>query len=105
MFNPNFITRLVTTLAVLPMVAAPASANSIIQNHQNRLNQPASAINQPRNGGTTTLREKCEAISYFQNRGNVGKVLSLSFQVGYEHDINGLSADEACGVVGVNTYL
>ena len=103
----NFKTLLLSTTVALSTIAgvAPAEANSIIQNHQNRLNQPASAINQPRNGGTTTLREKCEALNYFQNRGNLGKVLSLSFQVGYEHETNGLSVDEACGVVGVYTRM
>ncbi len=80
-------------------------ANPIIDKAENLRNTPSYLINQPQNGGTTTLREKCEAIDYFQNINDTIGVLKISFQVGFEHPIDYLSVDEACAKVGVNTYL
>ena len=86
------------------LLGGGAQANSIIENHQNRMNVSPSSINQPTNGGTTTLTEKCEALQYFQNRGNFGKIFNLGFQIGFEHETGQMSVDEACSVVGINTY-
>ena len=80
-------------------------ANPIIDKVEDFRNTPSYLINQPRNGGTTTLREKCEAINYFQRNNDIGSFLKISFQIGYEHPIDYLSVDEACAKVGVNTNL
>tara|TARA_Y100000589_G_C26913835_1_gene531433 strand:+ start:194 stop:514 length:321 start_codon:yes stop_codon:yes gene_type:complete len=80
-------------------------ANPIIEKVENLRNTPSYLINQPQNGGTTTLREKCEAINYFESINDYGGVLKISFQMGYEHPIDHLSVDEACSKVGINTYL
>ena len=66
---------------------------------------PLSSENQPINGGTTTLKEKCEAINYFQRINDFGGIAKISFQIGFEHPIDYLTIDEACAKVGVNTYV
>ena len=81
------------------------NANPIIDKAKNHRNIPSYLINQPQNGGTTTLREKCEAIDYFQSINDTGGVFKISFQMGFEHPIDHLSVDEACAKVGINTYL
>ena len=82
-----------------------SKANPIINNVETRRNSPGYLINQPRNGGTTTLKEKCEAINYFQRINDFGGIAKISFQIGFEHPIDYLTIDEACAKVGVNTYL
>ena len=82
-----------------------SNANPIIDKAENLRNSPSYLIDQPRNGGTTTLREKCEAIDYFQRINDAGGVMKISFQMGFEHPIDHLSVDEACAKVGINTYL
>tara|TARA_B100002019_G_scaffold137516_1_gene118513 strand:+ start:327 stop:656 length:330 start_codon:yes stop_codon:yes gene_type:complete len=81
-----------------------SKANPIINNVETRRNSPGYLINQPRNGGTTTLKEKCEAINYFQRINDFGGIAKISFQIGFEHPIDYLTIDEACAKVGVNTY-
>jgi len=78
-------------------------ANPIINKVEGHRNTPGYLINQPRNGGTTTLREKCEAIDYFQRINDFGGIAKISFQIGFEHPIDYLTIDEACAKVGVNT--
>ncbi len=58
-------------------------------------------MNQPLNGGTTTLRKKCEAISYFERINDFGGILKIAFQIGYEHPVDHLTPQEACAKVGV----
>ena len=80
-------------------------ANPIINKVEDLRNQPGYILNPPQNGGTTTLREKCEAIDYFQKNNDWGGVAKISFQIGFEHPIDYLTIDEACAKVGVNTSL
>ena len=82
-----------------------SQANPIINNVEIRRNTPGYLINQPINGGTTTLKEKCEAINYFQTINDFGGIAKISFQIGYEHPTDYLSIDEACAKVGVNTSI
>ena len=82
-----------------------SKANPIIKNVETRRNSPGYLINQPINGGTTTLREKCEAINYFERINDFGGIAKMSFQIGYEHPTDYLSIDEACAKVGVNTSI
>ena len=81
------------------------NANPIINKVEDLRNQPGYILNQPQNGGTTTLREKCEAIDYFQRNNDWGGIAKISFQIGFEHPIDYLTIDEACAKVGVNTFL
>ena len=82
-----------------------SKANPIIDRAEGYRNTPGYLINQPINGGTTTLKEKCEAIDYFQRINDWGGIAKISFQIGFEHPINYLSIDEACAKVGINTSL
>ncbi len=57
------------------------------------------------NTGGTTLVQKCQQIAQAQNNSDFGKVLSLSYQVGADHDTPwNTDVDEDCASVGVNTY-
>ena len=80
-------------------------ANPIIEKVEVRRNTPGYLLNQPQNGGTTTLREKCEAIDYFQRINDFGGIAKISFQIGFEHPIDYLTVDEACAKVGVDTSV
>ena len=85
---------------------ASVEANPIIQNWENaRRNTTPEMINQPRWGGTTTLRQKCEAMVFFQRTQNWGKIGALAVQMGFEHDLTHLTPDEACAIVGVNSVF
>ncbi len=81
------------------------NANPIINKVEYLRNQPGYILNQPQNGGTTTLKEKCEAIDYFQRNNDWVGVAKISFQIGFEHPIDYLNVDEACAKVGVDTSL
>jgi hypothetical protein len=55
--------------------------------------------------GGTTLVQKCQQIAQAQSNFDFGKVLSLSYQVGADHDTPwNTEVDEDCASVGVNTY-
>ena len=82
-----------------------SKANPIINKAEEGRNTSGYLINQPRNGGTTTLREKCEAIDYFQSIDDLGGIAKISFQIGFEHPIDYITIDEACAKVGVNTSI
>ena len=82
-----------------------SKANPIINNVEDLRNKPGYLINQPINGGTTTLREKCEAINYFDRINDFGGIAKISFQIGFEHPTDYLSIDEACAKVGINTSI
>ena len=57
------------------------------------------------NTGGTTLVQKCQQIAQAQNNSDFGKVLSLSYQVGADHDTPwNTDVDEDCATVGVDTY-
>ena len=101
--------KLFALLAAVPLLATPAFANPLIEQDRREIQQsnaltPAQ-LNPPQNGGTTTLRTKCEALDYFQRQNNWGRIIDMSFQIGYEHPIGRLSVDQACAKMGVNTYL
>jgi hypothetical protein len=89
-------------------VAAPVEANPIINQHQAEIqraqNMTPAQLNYPRNGGTTTLVQKCEAMKYFQNRFDLGGVARMAFQISFEHPTDHMTTDQACMKVGVNTY-
>ncbi len=101
-------------LFALPVIAVlalggTACANPIIERDQREIQEsqtrtPAE-LNRPVNGGTTTLKQKCEALQYFQNKLDFGGVANMPFQNGFEHPIGRLSVDQACAKMGVNTYL
>ena len=55
-----------------------------------RENNPT-AFNQPRNGGETTLAQKCEAYEQ-----DYMSSIEFGFQAGFEHDFGELDTDEAC---------
>ena len=82
-----------------------SKANPIINNVEDLRNKPGYLINQPINGGTTTLREKCEAINYFERINDFGGIAKISFQIGFEHPTDYLTIDEACAKVGINTSI
>ena len=104
MIKTLLTSAVIATAAIVGGVGS-VEANPILNNYQNaRNNTTAADINSPRNGGTTTLQEKCEAIQYFQKVGDFGKIMTYSFQAGFEHEISAFSLDEACAIVGVNTY-
>ena len=94
---------------ILPLaLSSSARANPIIQNSQTRRARlTAEIINSPQNGGTTTLREKCEALNYFMRRNEVAGYMRVTMQMGWEHEGVGdvLHPDDACAMVGVNTRL
>lgn len=50
-------------------------------------------MNQPRNGGSTTLAQKCEARAA---GGDLSDSFNIGFQIGFEHETGDLSTDEAC---------
>ena len=82
-----------------------AQANPIINNHNNRTETWAQNFwehNQPRNGGTTTLLQKCEAIHHFtwndHSWGSIGKSMELGFQAGYEHELPNGDVHKACDI-------
>ena len=83
----------------------PSFSNPIIDKVEVLRNTPGYLLNQPQNGGTTTLREKCEAIEYFQRTNDFGGIAKISFQIGFEHHIDYLTVDEACAKVGVDTTV
>ena len=106
----QLVAELECVLAILAAFSVtPALANPIIQRDQQEIQRAqqvtGSELNSPVNGGSTTLRQKCEALQYFQNRMDFGGVMNMSFQIGFEHPIGRLSVDQACSKVGVNTYL
>jgi len=57
------------------------------------------------NTGGTTLVQKCQEIARAQSNLDFGKVLSLSYQVGADHDTPwNTDVDQDCATVGVDTY-
>ena len=80
-----------------------SKANPIINEAEGHRSTPGYLINQPINGGTTTLKEKCEAIDYFQRINDWGGIAKISFQIGFEHPIDYLTIDEDWAKVGINT--
>ena len=63
------------------------------------------AYNQPNEYGNTTLVEKCIEIVRAQRANDFGRVMALSFQVGFEHDSPWSDdVDETCASVGINTH-
>ena len=102
----------VATLALLSTACGEGkvgNSNPIIDRDQARIEQslssPSEYLNTPQNGGETTLKQKCEALKYFQDKMDFGGVARMSFQIGFEHPIQDLSVDQACMKMGVNTYL
>ena len=90
-------------------VAAPAQANPIINNHnatiQRAQSMTGAELNYPRMGGTTTLKQKCEAYVHFNRTGNFGKQMEMIWQMNWEHPIEHINTGDACrrvGVYGVN---
>ena len=87
------------SLPFTPSVAPPrpATTNPIaIKRWNERVaevaieNDPVT-FNQPRNGGETTLAQKCEAYE----QGHMGG-FDFGFQSNFEHDFGDLDSDEAC---------
>ena len=87
------------SLPFTPSVAPPrpATTNPIAIKRWNKRvaevaieNDPVT-FNQPRNGGETTLAQKCEAYE----QGHMGG-FDFGFQSNFEHDFGDLDADEAC---------
>ena len=101
----------VATLALLSTACGEGKVgtNPIIERDQARIEQslssPSEYLNTPQNGGTTSLKQKCEALLYFQNKTDLGGMARMSFQIGFEHPIGDLDVDQACAKMGVNTYL
>ena len=57
------------------------------------------------NTGGTTLVQKCQEIARAQSNLDFGKVLSLSYQVGADHDTPwNTDVDQDCATAGVDTY-
>ena len=80
-------------------IGTKAHSNPLINNYENSRDSFVENIevrNQPRNGGTTTLAEKCEAMAYFEQRNDWGKIMEVSFQMGFEHDLGSHDVDSAC---------
>ena len=99
------ITKIVCIATFISCNFQWSKANPIINKAKEGRNKPGYLINQPQNGGTTTLREKCEAIDYFQRIDDLGGIAKISFQIGFEHPIDYITIDEACAKVGVNTSI
>ena len=87
------------SLPFTPSVAPPrpATTNPIAIKRWNKRvaevaieNDPVT-FNQPRNGGETTLAQKCEA----HEQGYMGG-FDFGFQSNFEHDFGDLDSDEAC---------
>ena len=96
-------TKAVFYIALISFNVQGTNANPIIKNVEQHRNRPGYYMNQPQNGGTTTLREKCEALAYFERINDLGGIMKISFQLGYEHPIDHLTTQEACAKVGVRT--
>ena len=63
------------------------------------------SYNNPTNGGTSTLVQKCTWLADAQNDFDLGRVAELSFQIGFEHDTPmDTTVDEDCASVGVYTF-
>lgn len=82
---------------------ASSNPNPILAKVERQNNAPVDVLNRPKNGGTTTLAQKCEAIKHFESIGALSEVFSTSFQVGFEHALGTMSVDQACAKVGVPT--
>ena len=101
----------VATLALLSTACGEGKvgSNPIIERDQARIEQslatPNEYLNTPQNGGETTLKQKCEALQYFQNKMDFGGVARMSFQIGFEHPLGNMDVDQACAKMGVDTYL
>ena len=94
---------LIGTSAIAACVfGTKTNANPLINNYNNSrdsFSQNVHQRNQPRNGGETTLAQKCEALDYFESRMEFGKIMSTSFQIGFEHEIGDHDIDSACRIV------
>ena len=95
-------TKAVFYIALISFNVQGSNANPIIKNVEQHRNRPGYSMNQPQNGGTTTLREKCEAIAYFERINDFGGIMKISFQIGYEHPVDHLTPSEACEKVGIS---
>ena len=63
------------------------------------------AYNNPVNGGTSTLVQKCTWMADAQDANDWGRVGELAFQIGFEHDTPmDTTVDEDCASVGVYTF-
>ena len=61
------------------------------------------SYNVSRSGGTT-LVQKCQQLAQAQRNNSVGEVLSLSYQIGADHDTPwDTNPDQDCDTVGVDT--
>ena len=91
-YKPNFITKLVTTLAILPIFAAPAPANAA-DFCENIAGGRACATtftefdiieaNIPIMGGTETLRITCDGGWSYQSKGDWTKATADTFAEAY----------------------
>ena len=99
------LTKIACIATLISCNFQPSFSNPIIDKVEVLRNTPGYLLNQPQNGGTTTLREKCEAIEYFQRTNDFGGIAKISFQIGFEHPIDYLTVDEACAKVGVDTTV
>ena len=84
-----------------PSAPAPATVERSISS----VGASLPSFNQPRNGGETTLVNKCQRLATAQDSYDFGEVMEISFQIGFEHDTPNLSVDEACSAVGINTVV
>ena len=94
-------TKLVCSMFIISFNSQGSVANPIIENVERLRSRPGYYLNQPQNGGTTTLREKCEAIAYFERINDFGGIMKIAFQIGYEHPVDYLTPSEACEKVGI----
>jgi len=95
------LSRVALLTGILIFNSQGMNANPIIENAERYRRLPGVYINKPINGGTTTLKEKCEALVYFQATEDLGSIMKISFQIGFEHPIEYLTIQEACLKVGV----
>jgi len=97
----------IAALGVLGSMAPEAPQQQDVSSSLNSTNSPMSSLPAYNisNSGGTTLVQKCQQIAQAQNDYDFGKVLSLSYQVGADHDTpwnTDVNAD--CASVGVDTY-
>ena len=64
---------------------------------------PSPSYTPPVSTQKTSLVSKCRDLQQAQQNMDLGRVMSVSFDIGYEHGVT--DADQACAGVGVNTYL
>jgi len=87
----NFKTLAATALIAATALVATPKAEATPQ------------FNQPRNGGATTLAWKCQELNTAEKRWDFGRMTNLALQMGFEHETENLTTQEACAAVGVQT--